>query len=172
MFRNLSKIVAIIVLAITASGCAINQHQQAGSGSVEFGVVMHAEKASVASRNQEIGMAALGGVLGSAIGVAMSKDKSWSSRTAAISVGSSVGAMVGNVAAKAVGATEGQSLIVLNGDLKKLSITQPIINGAILNAGDAVYIIRESGGVRAVRIKPGDPVGTAFVAGLQGLPRN
>lgn len=168
MFRSFSKLIAIAALAISATGCALNQHQQAGSGAVEFGIVLQAQKASVASRNQEIGMAALGGILGSALGAAIAKDKSWSTRASAMSIGGAVGGMAGNVAAKAGGITEGQALIVLNGDLQKMSITQPNLNGEVLNAGDPVYIIRESGNVRATRIQPGDPLGAVFVSGLKG----
>ena len=170
MFKSITKLIAIAALAISATGCAINQHQQAGSGAVEFGIVLQAQKASVASRNQEMGIAALGGILGTAVGGALAKDKSWSTRATAMSIGGALGGMAGNVAAKATGVTEGQSLIVLNGELQKMSITQPNLNGEVLKVGDAVYIIRESGGVRATRIQPGDPLGAAFVAGLQGIP--
>lgn len=170
MLKSFSKLLAIVAWAITATGCAINQHQQAGSGSAEYGIVLQAQTASVASRNQEMGFAALGGILGSALGGAIAKDKSWSTRATAMSIGGALGGMAGNVAAKATGVTEGQSLIVLNGYLQKMSITQPNLNGEVLKAGDAVYIIRESSGVRATRIQPGDPLGAAFVAGLQGTP--
>ena len=168
MFRSFTKLFAVAALAISLTGCAINQHQQAGSGAVEFGVVLQAQKASVASRNQEVGIAALGGILGTALGGAIAKDKSWSTRATAMSIGGAVGGMAGNVAARAVGMTEGQALIVLNGDLQKMSIAQPNLNGEMLNIGDPVYIIRESGNVRATRIQPGDPLGAMFVAGLQG----
>lgn len=83
MFKSFTKLVAIIVFAVSATGCAINQHQQAGSGSAEFGIVLQAQSASVASRNQEMGLAALGGILGSAIGGIAAKDKSWSTRATA-----------------------------------------------------------------------------------------
>ena len=172
MFKSFTKLVAIIAFAVSATGCAINQHQQAGSGSAEFGIVLQAQSASVASRNQEMGLAALGGIIGSAIGGIAAKDKSWSTRATAMSIGGTIGGMAGNVAARAAGMTEGQSLIVLDGNLQKLSITQPNLNGEVLKAGDAVYILRESNGVRATRIQPGDPLGAAFVAGLQGLPKN
>ncbi|MEQ6436258.1 hypothetical protein V8Z74_14685 [Comamonas sp. w2-DMI] len=168
MFRSFSKLIAIAALAITATGCAINQHQQAGSGAVEFGVVLQAQKASVASHGQEAGIAALGGILGTALGGVIAKDKSWGTRATAMSIGGAVGGMAGNVAAKAVGMTEGQALIVLNGDRQTISITQPNLNGEVLKVGDPIYIIRESGNVRATRIQPGDPLGAMFVAGLQG----
>ncbi|RGE41339.1 hypothetical protein DZC30_18700 [Comamonas testosteroni] len=172
MFKSFTKLVAIIAIAVSATGCAINQHQQAGSGTAEFGIVLQAQKASVASRGQEVGFSALGGIIGTAIGGMATKDKSWSTRATAMSIGGTIGGMAGNVAAKASGITEGQALIVLNGNLQKMSITQPNLNGEVLKAGDAVYILRENSGVRATRIQPGDPLGAAFVAGLQGLPTN
>lgn len=170
MFKSITKLVAIVAFAITATGCAINQHQQAGSGSAEFGIVLQAQNASVASRNQEIGLAALGGIVGSAIGGLAAKDKSWSTRATAMSIGGTIGGMAGNVAARASGMTEGQALIVLDGNLRKMTVTQPNLNGEVLKAGDAVYILRENNGVRVTRIQPGDPLGSAFIAGLQGTP--
>lgn len=172
MFKSISKLIAIVTLAVTATGCAINQHQQAGSGAVEYGIVLHAQKVSVASRNQEIGLSALGGLLGTALGGAMAKEKSWSTKATAMSIGGTLGGMAGNVAAKAGGMTDGQMLVVLNGDLKKLAITQSVIDGEFLQVGDPVYIISSSNSIRATRIRSGDPLGAAFIAGLQGKKLN
>lgn len=168
MFRSISKMIACALLAVTATGCAFNQHQQAGYGSVDVGVVLSAQKASVATRNQEVGIAAIGGLLGGVLGNVLSKDSDWRTNATAVSLGASVGGLAGNTVARASGSTAGQNLIVLNDKMQKLSITQPIINGQVLSAGDPVYIIRENGGMRVSRMEPTDPLAAAFAAGLKG----
>lgn len=64
MFKSFTKLVAIIVFAVSATGCAINQHQQAGSGSAEFGVLFCKPNRPLSRlTNQEMGLAALGAFL-------------------------------------------------------------------------------------------------------------
>lgn len=162
------KIIASVILVLATTGCAFNQHQTAGSGQAEFGVVVHAQTASVASENQSTGIAAIGGILGGAAGHMLAHKQSWSTRATAMTLGATIGGVAGNAVVKATGATQGQTLVVLNDRLQKISITQASINGEMLKEGDAVYIIRQSGSVRATRISPNDPLGAAFVAGLQG----
>ncbi|QXW20357.1 glycine zipper 2TM domain-containing protein (plasmid) [Comamonas aquatica] len=172
MFRSLSKMIAVALLAITATGCAFNQHQQAGYGSVDLGVVISAKNASVATRNQEIGIAAIGGLLGGVLGNFASKNSDWRTNATAVSIGASVGGLAGNAIAKSAGTTAGQTVIVLNDKLQKMSITQTVINGEFLSAGDPVYIIRENGGYRASRMEPTDPLAAAFIAGLKSKKTN